>query len=56
MSENGSGGSGCGCWGLIGLVAFLFVAWAIWASVPTPWGTVELDIFPPAMRITTPTP
>ncbi len=50
-SNGSSGGGGCSCFGCLSFVAFFFVVWAIWASVPTPWGIVELDLFPPAMRI-----
>ncbi len=50
-SSSSSNSSGGGCFGCLSVVAFFFVAWAILASVPTPWGIVELDLFPPAMRI-----
>lgn len=43
MSESNSS-SGCGCVSL--MIAFLFL-WALWFGLPTPWGKINIDIFPP---------
>lgn len=41
----------CSGGGLVDLVVFWFVVWAWLVGVPTPWGVLELDLFPPAIRI-----
>lgn len=46
MSERDSGG------GCAGFILWLFIMWAIAFGLPTPWGTIELDLFPPEVRIT----
>lgn len=37
---------GCG-----GCLLTIFILWALWFGLPTPWGTVNLDIIPPAVRM-----
>jgi hypothetical protein len=50
MSDvNNGSSSGCGC---VGTIITIFVLWALWFGLPTPWGTYNLDIFPPAIRCT----
>lgn len=46
MSDSGSN-DGCGCFEF---VASVLVLWALWFGLPTPWGTYNIDIFPPAIR------
>lgn len=54
MSEDsGSNNSGGGC-GCISFIATIMILWALVAALPTPWGTLELDLFPPAIRLYTP--
>lgn len=43
------GGTGCGC---LPLIATILVLWSLWFGLPTPWGTYNIDIFPPAIRRT----
>jgi hypothetical protein len=47
MTEVRTTSTGCGCGSLI--VGILLV-WALWFGLPTPWGTFNIDIFPPAIR------
>jgi hypothetical protein len=48
MSNGGASSSGgCGCGSLIITV---LVLWALWFGLPTPWGKINIDIFPPAIR------
>jgi len=44
MSDNNSSGGGCGCVGLI-LLTVLF--WTLFFGLQTPWGKLNLDVFPP---------
>lgn len=37
--------------GCLNLIILLFVLAAILWGVSTPWGTIELDILPPAIRL-----
>ena len=40
--------SGCGCFSLIlGILA----VWALWFGLPTTWGTLHIDIFPPGVYL-----
>lgn len=32
-------------------IVTVFILWALWFSLPTPCGNLELDIFPPAIRL-----
>lgn len=50
MSDETSNGGG-GCFGCLTFIAFCFVIAAFWVGLPTPWGTLELDMFPPAIRV-----
>ena len=45
MSDNKSGGCGC-----VGLIVTILVLWALLVGLPTPWGTFNIDIVPPAIR------
>lgn len=40
--------NGCGC---VNFVATVLLLWALWLGLPTPWGVVNIDILPPAIRI-----
>lgn len=44
--NNGCCGGSC-----LGFIIFIFLIGMLLGSVPTPWGNIELDIFPPAIRI-----
>lgn len=46
-NQNGAGGSGCG-WGSV--IVSVLLLWALWFGLPTPWGTFNIDIFPPQIR------
>lgn len=41
----------CNCGGCITFLLFLFTMWAIFFGLPTHWGTLELDFFPPAVKL-----
>lgn len=47
MSES-SGGNGCGCFSI---VLGILTIWAVLAGLPTPWGTINIDLLPPAIRM-----
>lgn len=49
MSENSASSSGCDC---VGFIATILVLWSLWFGLPTPWGELNIDIFPPAIRLT----
>jgi len=49
--ENNNGSCSCGGSGCLSLILFIFIIGALFWSVSTPWGNVELDIFPPALRL-----
>jgi hypothetical protein len=54
-SDTSSAGCGCGCVSaLVSIIAGIFLLWALWKGLPTPWGKLHLDIFPPAIRLTNP--
>jgi hypothetical protein len=38
---------GCGC---LPLILTILTLWALWFGLPTPWGEINIDIFPPAIR------
>lgn len=45
MSESSSGGGGgSGC---VSFILFIILFWMLWFGLPTPWGKLNLDIFPP---------
>lgn len=44
MSTSSDSSGGCGC---VSLILFIFVLTALWFGLPTPWGTFNIDIFPP---------
>ena len=48
MSKSSSNGGGCGC---VSLIATILVLWALWFGLPTPWGVLNIDIFPPAIKL-----
>jgi hypothetical protein len=37
--------------GCMKLILFIFTLTALWFGLPTPWGTLNIDIFPPAIRL-----
>ncbi len=39
---------GCGCFGMI---LTILVLWALWFGLPVPGGVLNIDIFPPAIRL-----
>lgn len=42
----------CNGGGCVGGIVFVLVMYALFAGLPTPSGILELDIFPPAIRLT----
>ena len=52
MAEKTKTTTACGCGGCLSFIATVFALWALWFGLPTPWGTFNLDIFPPAVRRT----
>lgn len=48
MSESSSNSNGCGC---DSIILTILVLWALWFGLPTPWGVLNIDIFPPAIRL-----
>ena len=49
MSNNENVSVGCGC---LPLILTILVLWALWFGLPTSWGTLDIDIFPPAITLT----
>lgn len=47
MSEQASGG-GCGCGSILFSILMLL---ALWFGLPTPWGKLNIDLFPPQIRM-----
>lgn len=47
QSSSGGGGSGCGC---LSFIFGILAVWALWFGLQTPWGTFNIDIFPPQIR------
>jgi hypothetical protein len=43
-NQSSTDGAGCGCVSII-LAVILFTM--LWFGLPTPWGKLNLDIFPP---------
>jgi hypothetical protein len=41
----------CAPLGCLCTIAFIFILGALWYKLPTPWGSVEIDIFPPGLFI-----
>jgi len=44
MSDESSGGGGCGC---VMFILFILLFWAIWKGLPIGDKTWNIDIFPP---------
>ena len=49
MSEESSGG-GCGCGGILALIAFIFFVYACIWGLPIGGKVWNIDLFPPAIR------
>lgn len=47
MSDDTSSGGGCGC---VGLILFILVMWALLFGLPINNKTLDIDIFPPAIK------
>jgi hypothetical protein len=43
---------GCSGFGCLSLIIFIFILTSLWFSLPTPWGEFEIDLLPPAIRLT----
>lgn len=41
----------CAPLGCLSIIAFIFILGALWYKLPTPWGSIEIDIFPPGLFI-----
>jgi len=50
MSES-SGETGCGCFSI---VLGILTIWAVFVGLPTPWGTLNVDLVPPAIHLEKP--
>ncbi len=37
--------------GCLKLILFIFALTALWFGLPTPWGTLNIDLFWPAIRL-----
>lgn len=46
MSTQSSSSGGCGC---VSPILFIVLIWMLWFGLPTPWGKLNLDIFPPSI-------
>ena len=46
MSNESSSGGGCGC---LTIIIAILIFTALWFGLPTPWGKINIDIFPPAI-------
>lgn len=49
-----TGASCCGtdcCGGCIAILVVVFLLWSWLWYLPTPWGNLEIDVFPPAIRL-----
>lgn len=46
------GGGGCGCGCIVPIITTILVLWSLWFGLPTPWGTFNIDLFPPQIRET----
>ena len=40
---------GCGC---VSFIVLVFVLWALFVGLATPWGVFNIDLIPPAIRRT----
>lgn len=47
-NNQSSGGNGCGC---LSIILTILTIWSLWFGLPTPWGTLNIDIIPPAIRL-----
>lgn len=47
QAMSNSSRDGCGGCGCVSLIIFLFLITALWWGLPTPWGTFNIDLFPP---------
>lgn len=41
----------CAPRGCLSLIVFIFILAALFYKLPTPWGTIEIDVFPPGLYI-----
>jgi hypothetical protein len=48
MEESSGSGGGCGC---VPLIVTILVLWSLFFGLPTPWGKLNIDLFPPAIRL-----
>lgn len=48
MSDNNESSVGCGC---VPAIVLVLVLWALWFGLPTTWGTLNIDIFPPGLYL-----
>lgn len=51
MQNNEKVNVGCGCGSLIYLIISILLIWAILIGLPTSWGTLNIDIFPPKVKL-----
>lgn len=51
MSDETNSSSSCGCGGCVGMILTILVLCALWFGLPTTWGTLEVDLLPPAIRL-----
>lgn len=42
--------------GCLGCLTTILLLGALWFGLPTPWGTLDIDIFPPAIELDRPAP
>jgi len=47
MSNSTEPTTNCGC---LTMILTILALWALWFGLPTPWGTFNIDIFPPQIR------
>lgn len=50
MAKESSGGSGGGC-GCFSIILSILAVWALLFGLPTPWGKLDIDLLPPAIRL-----
>jgi hypothetical protein len=50
MNQNNKSECNCGC-GCFPLILTILTLWALFVGLPTPWGVLNIDILPPAIRI-----
>lgn len=51
MSDNNNASCSCGGMACLDGILFIFVIWALLYGLPTPWGKISIDIFPPKFEI-----